>query len=54
MTVERWPPGSDLYPEHAEPEHEEVYIVLEGSALFRAGDEEHVLEPGVVARVGPA
>ena len=32
---------------------EEVYTVLEGAATLRAGGEEHRLEPGVFARVGP-
>ena len=54
-TVERWPPNSDLYPEHDEHQQgqEEVYVLLEGSAILRAGREEHRLEPGVFARVGP-
>lgn len=55
MNVERWPPNSDLYPEHDEHQQgqEEVYVVLEGSATLVAGGEEHRLDPGVFARVGP-
>jgi uncharacterized cupin superfamily protein len=55
MQLMRFPPNADRYPEHdhAESGQEEVYIVLEGRAHLRAGDEEHDLEPGVFARVGP-
>ena len=55
MQVMRFPPNADRYPEHdhAESGQEEVYIVLEGRVHLRAGDEEHDLEPGVFARVGP-
>jgi hypothetical protein len=54
LNVERWPAGSTFYPEHDESStrQEEVYTVLEGSATLVAGDEEHLLEPGVFARVG--
>jgi len=53
LSVERWPAGSDLYPEHAEPEQEEVYVVLEGSATLVAGGREYPLEPLRLARVAP-
>ena len=55
MQLMRFPPHADRYPEHdhAESGQEEVYIVLEGRVHLRAGDEEHDLEPGVFARVGP-
>jgi len=53
LSIERWPAGSDLYPEHAEPEQEEVYVVLEGSATLVAGGSEHALEPLTLARVAP-
>lgn len=51
----RFPPASTGHPEHdhAGDGQEEVYVVLEGSVTLRAGDEEHLLEPGVFARVGP-
>jgi uncharacterized cupin superfamily protein len=51
----RFPPNADRHPEHdhAQSGQEEVFIVLEGVATLRAGDEEHRLEPGVFARVGP-
>ena len=55
MNVERWPPNSDMHPEHDEHQQgqEEVYVVLEGSATLRAGGEDYRLEPGVFARIGP-
>ena len=55
MQLLRFPPNADRYPEHdhAESGQEEVYIVLEGAATLKAGGEEHPLEPGVFARVGP-
>jgi uncharacterized cupin superfamily protein len=55
MQLMRFPPNADRYPEHdhSESGQEEVYIVLEGRVHLRAGDEEHDLEPGVFARVGP-
>ena len=55
MQVLRFPANTDRYPEHDHSDggQEEVYIVLEGRAHLRAGDEEHDLEPGVFARVGP-
>ena len=55
MQLLRFPPNADRYPEHdhSESGQEEVYIVLEGRLHLRAGDEEHDLEPGVFARVGP-
>jgi quercetin dioxygenase-like cupin family protein len=55
MQLMRFPPNADRYPEHdhAEGGQEEVYIVLEGRLHLSVGDEEHDLEPGVFARVGP-
>jgi uncharacterized cupin superfamily protein len=55
MQVIEMPPNIDQYPEHDHSEDgmEEVYTVLEGKAVLRAGEEEHVLEPGIFARVGP-
>lgn len=55
MQILRFPPNADRYPEHdhAESGQEEVLIVLEGAATLEAGGEEHRLEPGVFARVGP-
>jgi uncharacterized cupin superfamily protein len=43
------------YPQHnhSHDEQEEVYAVLSGRATLLAGGEEHLLEPGVFARVGP-
>jgi uncharacterized cupin superfamily protein len=55
MQIVRLPPNADRYPEHdhSESGQEEVFTVLEGAATLLAGDEEHPLEPGVFARVGP-
>jgi uncharacterized cupin superfamily protein len=55
MQILRFPPHADRYPEHdhAQSGQEEVYIVLDGAATLIAGGEEHRLEPGVYARVGP-
>jgi quercetin dioxygenase-like cupin family protein len=55
MQILRFPPNAERYPEHdhAQSGQEEVYIVLEGSATLHAGGEQHQLEPGVFARVGP-
>ena len=50
------PPDFEGHPEHDHTHdgQEEVYIVLEGAALLRVGDESHALTPGVFARVGPS
>ncbi len=55
MQVEEFPPNASQYPEHdhAEDGMEEVYTALEGQAILQVGGEEHVLEPGTFARVGP-
>jgi hypothetical protein len=60
MQVLTLPPKWDGYPEHNhdadafDPNQEEVYIPLAGSATLVAGDEEFELRPGVMARLGPA
>jgi uncharacterized cupin superfamily protein len=56
MQILRFSPNATGHPEHdhAESGQEEVYIVLEGTATLEAGGEEHRLEPGVFARVGPS
>ena len=55
MQVEEFPPNATQYPEHDHSEDgmEEVYTVLEGTVILEVGGEEHVLEPGTFARVGP-
>jgi uncharacterized cupin superfamily protein len=55
MQVEEFPPNATQYPEHDHSEDgmEEVYTALEGKAFLLVGGEEHVLEPGTFARVGP-
>jgi mannose-6-phosphate isomerase-like protein (cupin superfamily) len=53
------PPGWDGYPDHShdeaafDPNQEEVYIPLAGSATLVAGEERFELVPGTMARVGP-
>jgi quercetin dioxygenase-like cupin family protein len=49
------PPNFEHYPEHdhTHDEQEEVYTVLSGRAKLLVGGEEHELEPGTFARVGP-
>jgi quercetin dioxygenase-like cupin family protein len=56
MQLLRFPPDATRYPEHdhAADGQEEVYTVLEGVATLAAGGDEHRLEPGVFARVGPS
>ena len=63
MQVMAFPPEWEGYPNHdhlhdSADEHdlrqEEIYIALEGSATLLVAGEEHRLEPGVFARVGPA
>jgi cupin domain len=50
------PAHFEHYPEHdqSHDDQEEVYTVLTGRATLRAGGEDHELQPGVFARVGPA
>lgn len=55
IAVVELPPRFEGHPEH-DHEHdgqEEVYAVLEGAATLRAGGTEHLLEPGMFARIGP-
>src|SRR5919197_4713902 len=55
LSVMDFPPGFTRYPEHDHGAEgmEEVYAVLSGKATLTAGGEEHELEPGMFARVGP-
>jgi mannose-6-phosphate isomerase-like protein (cupin superfamily) len=69
IQVIRMPPENDAYPEHDHSpdgiggqmfekrphqlDQEEVYTVLEGTATLQVGGQEHTLEPGIFARVGP-
>jgi quercetin dioxygenase-like cupin family protein len=55
LQVEEFPPKATEYPEHDHSADgmEEVYTALEGRAILEVGGEEHILEPGVFARVGP-
>jgi quercetin dioxygenase-like cupin family protein len=63
MQVMDFPPGWQGYPNHDHVSNsddgndlrqEEIYVALEGSATLALDGEEHRLEPGVFARVGPA
>jgi hypothetical protein len=59
MQVLTLPPRWDGYPNHNhdadafDPNQEEVYIPLSGSATMVTGDERFDLEPGMMVRVGP-
>jgi mannose-6-phosphate isomerase-like protein (cupin superfamily) len=59
MQVMNLPANWDGYPEHKhdgdafDPNQEEVYIPLEGSATLVADGERYELRPGTMARVGP-
>jgi uncharacterized cupin superfamily protein len=55
LQVIELPPNFTHYPQHdhTHDEQEEVYAVLSGSATLQVGGEDHMLEPGTFARVGP-
>jgi mannose-6-phosphate isomerase-like protein (cupin superfamily) len=59
MQVLTLPPDWDGYPDHNhdatafDPNQEEVYIPLSGSATLVAGEQRFELAPGTMARVGP-
>jgi hypothetical protein len=59
MQVLTLPPNWDGYPLHNhaadayDPNQEEVYVPLEGSATLLVDGEEYELRPGVMARLGP-
>jgi mannose-6-phosphate isomerase-like protein (cupin superfamily) len=59
MQVLTLPPSWDGYPNHNhaanafDPNQEEVYVPIEGSATLVADDQEFELRPGVIVRVGP-
>jgi quercetin dioxygenase-like cupin family protein len=62
MQVMHFPAGWEGYPEHDHVNHsfdendlgqEEIYIALDGSATLQVDGQEHILERGVLARVGP-
>jgi mannose-6-phosphate isomerase-like protein (cupin superfamily) len=59
MQVLTLPPDWDGYPEHNhaadafDPNQEEVYIPLEGSATLVADGQSYDLRPGTMVRVGP-
>lgn len=59
MQVLTLPPNWDGYPLHNhsaeayDPNQEEVYVPLEGSATLQVDGQEFELRPGVIARLGP-
>jgi hypothetical protein len=55
MNVLTLPPGWDRYPEHdhGDDGHEEVYVVLRGSATLHVGPHRFELTEGTFTRVGP-
>jgi quercetin dioxygenase-like cupin family protein len=55
MQVIELPPNFSGYPEHdhSHDEQEEVYAPLSGKVTLQAGGQDHELEPGTFARVGP-
>jgi hypothetical protein len=59
MQVLTLPPNWEDYPNHNhdatafDPNQEEVYIPLSGSATLVAGEARYELAPGTMARVGP-
>jgi hypothetical protein len=63
MQMMQFPAGWEGYPNHdhvndsadeGDLGQEEIYIALKGSATLIIDDQEHLLEPGVFARVGAA
>ena len=56
IQVLEFPPDATGHPEHdhAEDGQEEVFVVLRGGGRLLVGGEEHVLEPDLFVRVGPA
>jgi quercetin dioxygenase-like cupin family protein len=62
MQVMHFPPGWEGYPNHDhltdsadenDLHQEEIYVAVDGSATLLVDGDEHTLEPGVLARVGP-
>jgi uncharacterized cupin superfamily protein len=56
MQILRFEPHASRHPEHdhSDDGQEEVYTALEGAVTLQIGAQEHRLEPGVFARVGPS
>lgn len=54
ISIQDHEPGSEMYPNHAEPDQEEVYLLLGGSAEMDVQGDRIALEPGApMLRVGP-
>ena len=47
------PPNSDGYPDHAEPDQEEVYLPLSGAGEVEIAGERFAVDPSTMVRVGP-
>jgi mannose-6-phosphate isomerase-like protein (cupin superfamily) len=47
------PPDSDGYPDHAEPDQEEIYLPLSGTAEVAVGGERIAVDSSTMVRVGP-
>ena len=55
MNILELEPGVTAYPthDHSKDGQEEVYVILKGSAVLKAGDVEHQLKEGSLVRVAP-
>jgi len=55
MNVAKLPPNWADHPYHNHEKdcQEEVYIVLKGDAVLKAGNKSWMLRPGMLARIGP-
>jgi mannose-6-phosphate isomerase-like protein (cupin superfamily) len=47
------PPNSEGYPDHAEPDQEEVYLPLSGGGEVEIAGERAAVDPSTMVRVGP-
>ena len=56
MNIIELDPHTEGYPEHdhASDDHEEVYVILSGSAVLQVHGQERELGQGQLVRVGPA
>lgn len=53
ISVQDHPGGEEMYPDHAEPDQEEVYMALRGGGEIDIQGERVALEPSAMVRVGP-
>jgi uncharacterized cupin superfamily protein len=54
LQVEHLPPHFSFAHDEADSGQEEVYVVLSGRICLTTADQEHMLEPGMLARVAPS